>query len=298
MDRYSQHAGSWYEGKRELLQNQIHKLFLNKWGYGKDPLEHPEDRKYEEHVLGIISPHAGYMYSGPIASHGYAAIFNEFESLDTVIILGPNHSGRGPEISIFPEGKWHNPLGTVKIDEEVTDFAKTYDFGDIQDMIGFETSAHQSEHSIDIQLPFLQYLYDKKPFEVVPICLLNQSLNYVVKGLSKFFQNYIEGHKEKKILIVASSDFSHEYNYNIVVNNDKGMIKRLVKADLEEAEEFRQKAQVTMCGYGPVFTLIQTAKRMGKADVNLLKYANSTDIYPPGGGYTVGYASIAVKVES
>lgn len=294
MDRYSQHAGSWYAGTRKSLQDQIRNLFLNKWGYGKDPLEHPEDRNYEQNVLGIVCPHAGYVYSGPIASHGYAEVYNTFERLDTVIIIGPNHTGRGAAISFYPEGKWHNPLGAVKIDENLIEFAQKYSFGDIQNRVDFETSAHQGEHSIDIQLPFLQYLYENNPFEFVPICLLDQSLNSAVKGLSKFLQDYIEAHSEKKIIIVASSDFSHEYNYDLVVNNDKGMIKNLTEADLQKAEEFRKNAHLSMCGYGPVFTLIQTAQRIGTPEVKLLKYANSTDIRP-GSGYTVGYASMVVR---
>jgi AmmeMemoRadiSam system protein B len=296
MDRHSRHAGSWYAGTHDSLTEQIHNLFRSKWGYGKDPLEFPEDRTLNEDIFGIVSPHAGYVYSGPIASHGYAEVYKEFEILDTVIILGPNHSGIGAPISFYPEGKWHNPLGSVSIDTDLSEFAQSYDFGDIQNRVGFESAAHISEHSIDIQLPFLQYLYQKHSFNFMPICLWDQSFSPTVKSLSTFLKNYIESNKEKKILVVASSDFSHEHNYDLVVKNDKTMLSHLEKGDLEAAEKFRRNVSMTMCGYGPVFTLINTAKKLGKSSVKVLKYANSGDIQP-GGGYTVGYASISVKVE-
>jgi len=293
-DRHSRHAGSWYAGTRESLQKQIHNLFLSEWGYGKDPLELELELEFPKRLLGIVSPHAGYVYSGPIASHGFAEVYKNFKSLDTVVILGPNHSGVGAAVSFYPEGKWHNPLGAVSIDTDLIDFAQSYDFGDIQNRIGFESSAHLSEHSIDIQLPFLQYLYQKEHFKFVPICLGDQSLSPTVKGLANFLQDYIRAHSGKKILIVASSDFSHEYNYDLAVKNDKTMLSHLEKADLDKAEEFRKEVSMTMCGYGPVFTLIKTAELLGTPSVKVLKYANSSDIRA-GGGYTVGYASITVK---
>ncbi len=294
MDRQSRHAGSWYEGTEKSLTQQINNLFCDKqWGYGKDPLENMDDRIIDSNLIGIVSPHAGYVYSGPIASHGFAEVFKRIEKIDTVIILGPNHQGLGVPISFYPGGHWSNPLGSVKVDTEFVDYARTYDFEPIQERIGFERIAHVNEHSIDIQLPFLQYLY-KNDFEIAPISLGDQSFNPVVSTLSTFLSDYITSHSEKRILIVSSSDFSHEHNYELVVKNDKTMLSYLESMNLKEAEQFRQRIRMTMCGYAPVFTLIQTAKNLGTPSVEILKYANSTDIHP-GGGYTVGYASILVR---
>jgi len=294
MDRKSRHAGSWYEGSKKSLTQQIHNLFIDEqWGYGKDPLENLEDRVDDSHLIGIVSPHAGFVYSGPIASHGFAEVFKRFETINTVIILGPNHQGMGAPISFYPGGLWENPLGSLRVDTEFVNYAKSYDFGSIQSRIGFEHLAHINEHSIDIQLPFLQYLY-KNEFEIAPISLGDQSFDPVVSSLSTFLSDYISSHPEKRILIVSSSDFSHEHNYDLVVKNDKTMLTYLESMNLKEAEQFRQRIRMTMCGYAPVFTLIQTAKNLGSASVEILKYANSTDIRP-GGGYTVGYASILVR---
>ena len=294
MDRESRHAGSWYEGTEKTLTQQVHNLFLDKqWGYGEDPLEQSEGRDLDPNLLGIVSPHAGYVYSGSIASHGFAEVFKRIKKIDTIVILGPNHQGLGAPISIFPDGHWRNPLGSVRIDTKFVEYAKAYDFGPIQKQIGFERLAHVNEHSIDIQLPFLQYLY-KDEFEIVPICLGNQSFEPIVSTLSTFLSDYIKSHPERRTLIVASSDFSHEHNYDLVVKNDKAMLSYLESMNLTEAEQFRQRKKMTMCGYAPIFTLIQTAKNLGNPSVQILKYANSTDIRP-GGNYTVGYASILVR---
>ncbi len=294
MERQSRHAGSWYEGSEKTLTRQIRNLFLDKqWGYGKDPLEDLENRNVDPNLIGIVSPHAGYVYSGSIASHGFAEVYKRIEKVNTIVILGPNHQGLGAPISFYPEGHWRNPLGSVKVDTEFVEYAKTYDFGSIQNRIGFERVAHVNEHSIDIQLPFLQYLY-KNEFEIAPICLGDQSFDSTVSTLSTFLSNYIKSHTEKRILIVASSDFSHENNYDLVVKNDRAMLSYLESMNLKEAEQFRKRIRMTMCGYAPIFILIQTAKNLGTTSVQILKYANSTDIRP-GGDYTVGYASILVR---
>ncbi|MHA1330736.1 MAG: AmmeMemoRadiSam system protein B, partial [Candidatus Hodarchaeales archaeon] len=117
--------------------------------------------------------------------------------------------------------------------------------------------------------------------------------------LSGFIKDYISSHPEKTIVIIAGSDFSHEHEYDLVVKNDTEMLRLLKEADLDAAESFRSKVRMTMCGFGPVFTLIQTAINFGSPKVNILKYANSTDIVGgrSGGSYTVGYSSISVKCQ-
>jgi AmmeMemoRadiSam system protein B len=298
MDRRSSEAGSWYAGTASSLKQQIHDSFLNEWGYGKDPLDHPQDRSSDPNLLGIVSPHAGYIYSGPIASHGYAEVFKRVESLKTVVLLGTNHRGQGAPISFYPAGLWHTPLGSVSINEDFMGYAKNYDFGGGRSRIGFEESAHTNEHSIGIQLPFLQYLYNNQ-FQIAPICMADQSYHLAVPMLSTFLEKYILSHPNERILIVASSDFSHENKHDISVNNDKKMLSFLENMELDEAEDFRQEKPVTMCGYGPVFTLLKTAQKLGKPTVNILKYATNIDTNPSpsGGGYTVGYASILVKYQ-
>ena len=113
LDRRCAEAGSWYAGTASSLKNQIRDSFLHEWGYGKDPLEQPQEQFSDPNFLGIVSPHAGYVYSGSIASHGYGEVFKRFESIGTIIFLGPNHRGQGAPISFYPAGQWHTPLGSV-----------------------------------------------------------------------------------------------------------------------------------------------------------------------------------------
>ena len=124
----------------------------------------------------------------------------------------------------------------------------------------------------------------------------DQSYQIAVPMLAKLIQDYILSLSDERILIVASSDFSHEDNYKVTVNNDEKMLSFLEKMELDEAENFRRTKPVTMCGYGPVFTLLKTAQKFGKPVVDIRKYGTNIDTNPDrsGGGYTVGYASILV----
>ncbi|MHA2030897.1 MAG: AmmeMemoRadiSam system protein B, partial [Candidatus Kariarchaeaceae archaeon] len=294
MFRVSPIAGSWYEGSQESLENQIRFLFLDeKFGPGKDPLETP-DIGYvdEDELIGLISPHAGYVYSGRIAACGYKLLYENCPEVDTFIVLGPNHRGIGPPISIYPAGKWQFPLGDLEIDENVLEFIKSLDLSEFGDSLKVEETAHTSEHSIDIQFPILQYLYKSK-FKIIVICFADQSLD-TARKVARLLHLVIEYFKDKKIKIIASSDLSHEYDQDTLHYNDTKMIETFVEGDPDNSNSLRRFLKMTMCGYGPVFTIMTLANLMGQPDIELIKYANSADILP-GGQYTVGYASMMVK---
>ncbi|MCE7737242.1 MAG: AmmeMemoRadiSam system protein B [Candidatus Heimdallarchaeota archaeon] len=297
MIRSSPIAGSWYEGSKESLENQIRFLFLDEeFGPGKDPVITPDlGLVDEEHCIGLISPHAGYVYSGRIAACGYKLLYENCPEVDTFIVLGPNHRGTGPPISIYPEGKWQFPLGDLEIDEDIIDFIKSMNLSDFEDGLQFEESAHISEHSIDIQFPILQYLYKNK-FKIIVICMADQSLP-AARNLAVLLFNIINYFKDKKIKVIASSDLSHEYDQDKLYYNDTKMIETFVEGDPDNSNSLRRFLKMTMCGYGPVFTLMTLANLMGDADIELVKYANSADIQP-GSNYTVGYASLMVKTKS
>ncbi len=298
MSRQSPIAGTWYEGTKQQLTNQIQSLLKDdKFGPGKDPTENPAIKSVDESILGIVSPHAGYVYSGSIAAHGFSKLYENFPNPDTIVIIGPNHRGYGPPVSIYPEGIWKFPLGDISIDKELVDYAKNWDFGSFSDYVQIEESAHLQEHSIDIQIPFLQYFYGDK-INIFSICLADQSLNPVAEVLSSFLKEMIDVFRNKKILIVASTDFSHENDYDLLVNNDQTMIDLLERLNLEEADQFRKSNRMTMCGYGSVYTLIRLAQKMGDPSVKTLKYSNSALVKDSKGGYTVGYCSMVVRVKT
>lgn len=281
--RKSPIAGSWYAGYKSQLIDQIVDLFKDhQFGLGREP-------KFLEPqpIFGAIVPHAGFMYSGPVASHAYGMIKEGVEDIDTVIILGPNHQGWGPGISVYPYGSWETPLGKVPIDTEVVSlFNKIiadYPHLDLE----LEKTAHSKEHSIEIQLPFLQYILNDN-FNFVPICIADQKLS-TAQLLAKFIDEALSN-SQKNILFLASTDLSHEYDYRVVEDHDQKIIEAIESKQTPRIDEVRKKLPVRMCGYGPVYTLLELAS-LNNPNYTLqsLKYSNSSQITGRKSGYSVGY---------
>jgi AmmeMemoRadiSam system protein B len=188
-------AGSFYAGDLKSLNIQIENCFLHKIGPGEIPLVNP---KRQNNIMGLISPHAGYMYSGPVAANGFYKIALDGKP-DTIIILGPNHQGFGENISIMAEGKWKTPLGDLEIDAEMAE-----DILKNSKIIKKDKKAHQYEHSIEVQLPFIQYIFGKD-IKFVPICMTRQDINTDIEIAKSICSSVVD----KNILIIASSDFTH-----------------------------------------------------------------------------------------
>lgn len=293
MKRRSPIAGSWYAGEEKQLKEEISNLFLNtKFGPNINWKEISSIKTPNRDLIGVICPHAGYVYSGSIAAWSYATLKSNYPSLDTVVILGPNHRGSGPPISIYPSGSWEFPNGILGIDEEITEYLrKENKYEDIE----FENTAHQIEHSIDIQCPFLTELYGSS-LKIIPICIKRQSIT-TSSILAELLLEIFEKFQSKKIAIVASSDLSHEYEYSTLERNDKLIIESILSGDPEELDSARMENRVTMCGYGPVLTLMILGNKLGKLYVEKNAYSNSR-LIKPGGDYTVGYFSGACYLES
>ncbi|HID24910.1 MAG TPA: AmmeMemoRadiSam system protein B, partial [Thermoplasmata archaeon] len=150
-------AGQFYSASSNPLKTEIEECFLDARGPGKLP----EIRKKEGSLKGVVVPHAGYMYSGAIAAHSYLAVA-ENGFADTFVLIGPNHTGMGSGVSLFPNGEWETPFGKLPVEEAIVDLLA----GGIIDL---DENAHRYEHSIEVQLPFLQYIANKKTFSIVPI---------------------------------------------------------------------------------------------------------------------------------
>ncbi len=279
--RKSPIAGSWYEGTEAALREQIRQSALSELGVGYDFAE-IIDKGEDRRLVGIVSPHAGYMYSGPTATHAYAALHNHHPDLKELFVVGPDHRGYGFGLSAYPEGAWRTPLGDIEISthllSEVRDSELAFDI---------DSTAHSMEHSIDIQLPMIQYAYSHAP-KFMPIMLTRQSLEQSMR-LGRFLATV------KGVVIAASSDLSHEYDYDRLERNDREMIDHLLTGDLESAERFRREADMTSCGFGAIYTLIHTASHIGRVEVEELAYSNSAMIMgKKPGQYTVGYLALAV----
>ena len=271
-------AGSFYPDNPEILKKTIENCFLDDFGVG----EIPSIGEFEgaDYPLNIMVPHAGYQYSGAIASHGYCKLVqNGFP--EVFIILSPNHTGYGREISVFNEGEWITPLGSVQIDDEFAEAIISH-----SDIASADFTAHRYEHSIEVQLPFLQYFSDN--FKIVPITMGSQSFTATNDLAKAIFE--AANDLNKSYCVIASTDLSH-FNNQEKANTVDGFVLE----DIEEMNEFKLFEEViqyniTMCGYGPVMTTIALSKMSNKSNCEILAYKTSGDVTGDLSS-VVGYAS-------
>jgi len=223
--------------------------------------------------IAVIVPHAGYVYSGLIAAHAYKAVSTVRPSY--VVIAGPNHSGYGAAVSVWPKGAWETPLGTVPIDEDAVAHILDHSAFAVADY-----NAHHYEHSVEVQLPFLQRIY--RDFSFVPITMMYQAPD-AAKDLAASLPN--------DTLFVASSDFSHYVPADVGRENDLAAIQYILDLDVGGFYKFVRENNVSACGIGPIMTAIEYAKRLG-ARAELLAFGNSGDVT---GDYSnvVDYAAVA-----
>lgn len=271
-------AGQFYYGDKKALKEQLEECFMSKFGPG----ELPEDVRTKV-IKGVIAPHAGYTFSGPCAAFAYKEIA-EAQEPDLYIILGPSHSGSESCISLED---WETPLGIAKNDKE---FGKALTENS---KIPVNEESHSMEHSIEVQVPFLQFV--NKSFKFLPLMVShNISYNEIAKAIQKTAEQL-----KKHMIVIASSDFTHygfNYGYMPFQDNvkenmaklDKGAINKILKSDAEGFIDYCRDKDATICGALPIATIIKT---VNAKKAKLLKYYTSGDII---GDYSnaVGYASI------
>jgi len=275
-------ANAFYAGTKASLTKQITDCFTHPFGPGQVP---KAVKNGPRKILGIISPHAGYMYSGPVAANGFAKLATD-GTPDTFIVLGPNHTGHGSGVSILTEGAWETPVGTTQIE---TELAK-----EIQNSTGIldvDEASHRFEHSIEVQLPFLQYLYGDS-VKFIPICMMMQDLS-TSREIAKSIFEECEG---RNYAIIASSDFTHYEPQEVANEKDYSAIDAILKLDDEALNNLGESNRVTMCGYGPITTLIAAAKQMSDVKATLLTHKTSGDITQDKSA-VVGYSSIVFTRE-
>jgi len=253
---------------------------LHKIGPGKLP---STIIKGERKIVGLISPHAGYMYSGPVAANGFYKIALDGKP-DTIIILGPNHRGFGEDVSIMAEGKWETPLGELKIDTDIAESILRN-----SKIIKNDKKAHQFEHSIEVQLPFIQYIFGKN-IKFVPICMTRQDINTDIEIAQSICSSVVD----KNILIIASSDFTHYEPQESAINIDKQAINAILNFDPKRLYDMIHQQNLTMCGPGPITVMLNICEILGAKKVELLKYATSGDITEMY-DQVVGYASLTIS---
>jgi AmmeMemoRadiSam system protein B len=273
-------AGSWYAGTPNSLRNQIEQLFTHRLGPGSLPQTVKEGPR---NIVGLVVPHAGYMASGPVAAHSYHHLAKDGKP-DVIVIFGPNHTGRGSALSLMKEGAWRTPLGDVEIDTETAERVLQ-----ASNIIDVDDRAHVYEHSIELQLPFLQYLYGSE-FKFVPICFMMQDL----MSSREVGKAVAEALKGKNALVIASSDMTHYEPQERAEKKDKMAIDAALAMDEEQYYNTVEAYGISTCGYGPVIAAITAAKELGAKKAQLLCYKTSGDILGDRSA-VVGYASIAFK---
>ncbi|MDW8083796.1 MAG: AmmeMemoRadiSam system protein B [Candidatus Caldarchaeum sp.] len=273
-------AGLFYEATKKELLKQVEDCFLS--GVGPGTL--PKKTWGKSRVPALICPHAGLMYSGPVAAHAYL-LLEKYSPPESVIVFGPNHYGIGTIVSIYPSGYWSTPLGDVKIDDELAEkIAQTREF------FFLDEASHSREHSIEVQLPFLQYVYGE--FEFVPICINDQSLETCVE-IGEAVAEVVHG---RNVLMIASTDFTHYEPHETVLKKDRLALERIAELDVAGLYRVLESHRITMCGYGAVAALLSAAKKLGAEKAHTLKQATSGDT---SGEYesVVGYASCIIELE-
>lgn len=271
-------SGSFYAGSANTLREQIEECFLHSFGPGKLPKAGDMPRK----LVSLICPHAGYMFSGPVAANGYYFAAQDGRP-DTIIIIGPNHTGYGSGVSIMVEGVWRTPLGDVDVDA-----ALAREIQHTSELLDIDESAHRFEHSIEVQIPFLQYIYGNA-FKLVPICMMMQDLA-TSRDVGEAIAKIVSG---KNVLIIASSDMSHYEPYKTAETKDHLAIDAILRLDASELQSTVESKNISMCGYGPVSVAIFASKKLGATCSHLLSYRTSGDIIGDR-SQVVGYASIAI----
>ena len=234
-----------------------------------------------EKVLGAVCPHAGYMYSGRTA----ALTLSKIAPVDTFIIFGPNHTGLGTEASIMTEGEWQTPLGNVEIDSKIaSEMLSSCKF------LEQDSLAHQSEHSIEVQLPFLQYFF--KDFKIVPVCLATADIK-VLEAIGKSAAAAVK-RTGVSACIIASSDMTHYESAESAKRKDELAIKKLLALDGVGLAKTVRDNDISMCGWAPAVAMLAAVKELGATKAELVEYTNSGE---ESGDFeqVVGYAGIIIK---
>jgi AmmeMemoRadiSam system protein B len=244
-------AGRFYPAQREALVRDVE--------------SHMERNAKKSPALGIVVPHAGFMYSGDVAG----AVYSRIEIPDTVILIGPNHTGRGEAVAVMTEGVWSMPMGDIAIDRELANAICEETAIAKQD-----SSAHRFEHSLETQLPFLQYF--KKEFKIVPICLMKLKVS-TCKALSEGIVRAIN-RLGRPVLLVASSDMTHYESHDAARAKDHKAIACIKTRDPAGLWETVRSEKITMCGVNPVTVMLLCSERLGAKEAELVKYMTSGEV--------------------
>ncbi|CUT04377.1 AmmeMemoRadiSam system protein B [Candidatus Chrysopegis kryptomonas] len=264
-------AGLFYPDVPSILNADIERMFEN----AKDIIG---DKKINGEIKAIIAPHAGYMYSGQTAAVAYSLIRGK--DYDTVVVVSPSHREYFDAISIYDGKAYKTPLGEIEIDIELAE--KIYEKG--KGLIEISSYGHKLEHAVEVHLPFLQKALNH--FKLVPIVMGDQKADYCFR-LGDILGDVLAG---RNALLVASTDLSHYYTYDVAVKLDKIVIDDVANFDEVKLMDDLEQQRCEACGGGPTVAVMHAAKKLGADKSEVLYYCNSGDVTGDKTG-VVGYLS-------
>jgi len=271
-------AGSFYPRNAAQLERDVRKLLAPQDAPGA--AQPPRTR-----ALGCIVPHAGYMYSGAVAG----AVFARLELPRRFVILGPRHYPQGAPLAILSDGAWRTPLGDAPLDAPLA-----VALAHACPLLREDAVAHAPEHSIEVELPFLQALAPE--FRFVPIALGTDRFQ-AFEDLGRAIATVLAeaaAVRQEPVLLVASSDMNHYESDEITRQKDARAIDRILALDPRGLFDVVRRESISMCGYGPAVTMLVAAKQLGATSAELIRYATSAEV---SGDYdrVVGYAGIVIS---
>lgn len=271
-------AGQFYENSAIALERQIDQCYLGPLGPGVAPKVNAGGPR---EIVGLVCPHAGYVFSGPTAAHAYAALAADGEP-EVVVVIGLKHSPLHGGSAVQTAGAWRTPLGDAQIASDVAAAiaSKLPDFAT-------DADAFAGEHSLEVQLPFLQDMYEDN-LRFVPVMMAGQDL-FTAQAVADAVADSLQG---LDAVIVASTDMTHYETPDTARRQDRLLIDRIEAMDAEGLLRTRQERGISMCGVGPVTAMMMAAETLGATTATALAYSTSGDVMPS--EQVVGY--LAAKV--
>lgn len=276
-------AGQFYEGTRAGLLRELERCFAGPLGPGRLPAV---SGQRSGNILGLVSPHAGYYYSGSAAAFAYEALAADGIP-DVAVLLGPNHYGLGAAAAISPDDAWATPLGDLRADAEVAEAILRQ-----SRLTQVDGMPHAREHSIEMQLPFLQYI-GGDAIRIVPISiahLTNADALALVEDLGCAIAEAVSG---KRAVIIASTDFTHYESRIAAQAKDALVMERILAIDPQGLIDIVYSQGITMCGAIGAAVMLETCKKREATSARGLTYYTSGDVSGDN-DQVVGYGSLSV----
>jgi AmmeMemoRadiSam system protein B len=284
-------AGTFYRGDPRALRAEIEDCFTHQLGPGAIPTVDPEG---PGRILGLVCPHAALQYSGPAAAWSYRELARD-GAPDAIIVVGPNHTGMGQAVAVSAAAAWNTPLGDVPVAADLRAGVLAAFPGARED-----DSAHRFEHSLEVQLPFIQYFFGRD-VPVLPIALrkVSESAEQSAEALrlTRLAQALADATQGRRVVIIASNDMTHFEPQHAAAEKDRAVIEKVLALDAPGMLRAVDARRISMCGVLAVATMLRAAVTLGAREASLLTYYSSGDIIGDKSN-VVGYAAVRVAAEA